>query len=186
MDPDYLAMQQPANRLCSRETATAILRKKGDGTPSGASPLPEPKNYTALDLGQRFDHSAIVSLELSWCHWGHDPYSFAQQYQPILRLASLHRFPLGLSDEEVQKLELIVDAGGPGPAKDCGNVRAKPVPEAQVSDRTNRGSFHTRTVVTVTAPIVLGCYRTAGTTTTAILVRRQSPFPGSIPWPRQR
>ena len=153
IDPAYLAMQQrsnpirysqdflcqftqPANRLCSREAATAILRKPGDDRLSGAgtidfvrgaTQLPAPKKYIGLDLGQRFDHSAIASVELSWRHRGRDPYSFAEQYQPELKITSLHRFPLGLSYEKVhelvlerlatesRKLELVVDAGGPGP-----------------------------------------------------------------------
>ncbi len=122
MDPAYLAMQQranpirysqdflcqfsqPANRLCSREAANAIVRQKGDNTPSGAgminyirgaTVLPEPKLYDGLDLGQRFDHSAIAAVELSWCHRGQDLASYAQQYQPQLKLTKLHRFPLGL------------------------------------------------------------------------------------------
>ncbi|MBL8239318.1 MAG: terminase family protein [Bryobacterales bacterium] len=153
IDPDFLAMEEradpiafsqnflcqftpPANRLCSRETAAAILRKKGDDKPSGAgivnhlrgaAAIPAPRKYIGLDLGQRFDHSAIAAIEVTWRHLGHDPYLFTEQYQAQMRITSLHRFPVGLSYEktyelvmqrltqEHRSLELIVDAGGPGP-----------------------------------------------------------------------
>jgi hypothetical protein len=71
----------PANRLCSREMAMAILRQKGDDRPSGAGtdqlssrrrrtcPAPR-KLYIGLDLGQRFDHSAIAAIEVTWRHLG--------------------------------------------------------------------------------------------------------------------
>ncbi|MBL8239800.1 MAG: terminase family protein [Bryobacterales bacterium] len=153
IDPDFLAMEEradpiafsrnflcqftpPANRLCSREMAMAILLQKGDDRPCGAgivnylrgaAAIPAPRKYIALDLGQRFDHSAIAAIEVTWRHLGRDPYLFTEQYQAQMRITSLHRFPVGLSYEktyelvmerlsqEHQNLELIVDAGGPGP-----------------------------------------------------------------------
>jgi hypothetical protein len=172
MDPAYLAMQQrmnptrysqdflcqfvqPATRLCSREAASAIVRKRGDNTRSGAgiihyvrgaTRLPEPKLYNGLDLGQRFDHSAIAAVELSWCHRGKDPVSYAELYQPQLKITRLERFPVGLDYGELhkivvaslatehRKLELIIDAGGPGPpvvdrlrGSLASNIHLKPV-----------------------------------------------------------
>ena len=172
IDRDYLAMQQranpikysqdflcqftqPANRLCSRDAASAIVRKQGDNTPSGAgminyvrgaTVLPEPKLYDGLDLGQRFDHSAIAAVELSWCHRGKDGATFAERYQPQLKITKLHQFPVGLDYNDVykivtdslatehRKVELIVDAGGPGPPvvdrlrnSLASNIQLKPV-----------------------------------------------------------
>ncbi|MBL8236271.1 MAG: terminase family protein [Bryobacterales bacterium] len=153
IDRDYLAMQQranpirysqdflcqfvqPANRLCSREAATAIVRKKGDNTPSGAgimsyvrgaTVIPESKVYYGLDLGQRFDHSAFVAVELAWRHRGKDPVHFSERYQPELKITALTRFPVGLDYGKVhqmvlaalpsapRKARLVIDAGGPGP-----------------------------------------------------------------------
>lgn len=172
MDKHYLAMQQrmnpirysqdflcqfvqPANRLCSRQAANAIVRKPDDNTPSGAGVidfvrgatlLPEPKLYNGLDLGQRFDHSAIAAVELTWRHRGKDPATYAERWQPQLKITRLERFPVGLDYDELHKivaaslatehrqLELIVDAGGPGPPvvdrlkkSLANNIQLKPV-----------------------------------------------------------
>jgi hypothetical protein len=93
----------------------------------GATRSPEPKRYSALDLGQRHDHSAHADLELFWHDKGVCRVTYARLFQPEIAIRSLYRFPLGTSyedviDETIERLairpwksELIIDAGGPGP-----------------------------------------------------------------------
>ncbi|MFN0102672.1 MAG: hypothetical protein ACKV2U_11350 [Bryobacteraceae bacterium] len=93
---------------------------------------PEPKSYLGLDLGQRHDHSALAALELTWAPRGRCQLTYADRYQPELAIRSLTRFPLGTDYDELyqlvsarlalhhqaprlQTMELVVDAGGPGP-----------------------------------------------------------------------
>ncbi len=99
---------------------------------------PAPKWLLGLDLGQRWDHSAISILDLTWIEKGRCPVTYGWLFKPQLTLRGLERVPLGTSYEHVhliiaEKLkilerrvsadtnraaparELIIDAGGPGP-----------------------------------------------------------------------
>jgi hypothetical protein len=111
----------PATRLLSR--------------PNG--PVPAPRWFLGLDLGQRQDHSALAILHLEWRLLGRCAVTYAYQFLPELTIRSLQRYPLNMSYqaipalvaaranqlEQLQRaktphldpqLELIVDAGGPG------------------------------------------------------------------------
>lgn len=85
-----------------------------------------------LDLGQRHDHSALVTLETMWTHIGRHAVSFEQVFRPTLNVCGIRRYPLGTPFArypgivarrlaEVRRsaggyanIHLIVDAGGPG------------------------------------------------------------------------
>ena len=95
-----------------------------------AARYPAPMVYLGLDLGQRRDHSALAVVQLGWIACGRCPQTFAYRFQPELVIRSLERFPLGTCydglhdvilaridsiDSAVPEMQLIIDAGGPGP-----------------------------------------------------------------------
>jgi hypothetical protein len=94
--------------------------------------FPDPMWYFGLDLGQRFDHSALAALHLRWTPQGRCPVTFEYQFEPHLEIRFLKRFPIGITYEKLYELlkeafqhfdptlpwrakHLIIDAGGPGP-----------------------------------------------------------------------
>lgn len=99
---------------------------------------PQPHAFIGVDLGMRRDHSAISVLDLSWIPRGRCGVTYAWLFQPRLSIRALERIPLGTCYRDVHvivrqyvdqlrqrcdsagrpvdyRLELTVDAGGPGP-----------------------------------------------------------------------
>ena len=120
---------QPPQIQRGPETLTYVLHQ---------TRTPAPKWLLGLDLGQRWDHSAISTLDLTWIERGRCPVTFGWLFEPHVTLRGLQRVLLGTSYEYVhliiaEKLkilerrvsadinraaparELIIDAGGPGP-----------------------------------------------------------------------
>lgn len=100
-------------------------------------PVPAPKWNLGLDLGERQDHSALAINDLEWQFLGRCYTTFAYKFVPILTVRSMERFPLSTGYQNIPliiaervrqinerqrqrtphvpaKIELVVDAGGPG------------------------------------------------------------------------
>ena len=100
-------------------------------------PVPLPEWLLGLDLGQRFDHSALVILELLWIALGRCAQTYEYLFLPQLTVRSIERYPLNTSYEDIPRIisaraaqinerhrannphtnasiKLIIDAGGPG------------------------------------------------------------------------
>jgi hypothetical protein len=100
-------------------------------------PVPAPIWFLGLDLGQRFDHSALAILHLAWTFLGRCALTYQYLFRPELTVRSVERYPLNASYEEIPRIlamragqinerhrantphtqpavRLIIDAGGPG------------------------------------------------------------------------
>ena len=100
-------------------------------------PVPAPKWNLGLDLGERQDHSALVINDIEWQSLGRCYTTYAYKFAPILTVRSMERFPLSTGYQNIPliiaervrqinehqskrtphvpaKIELVVDAGGPG------------------------------------------------------------------------
>ena len=114
----------------------------------GSNIRPDPKWYIGLDLGQRRDHTALAAVLLTWNHLGPCKVTYAQRYQPELKLLRIERFPLGMAYENLPGIirprlaacdrtrqtpskELILDAGGPGPPV-VENLRRMNIPDLRI------------------------------------------------------
>ncbi len=104
----------------------------------GHNQRPDPRWIAGVDFGQRHDHSAICLLDLVWIPRGRCPVTFGSLFQPQLSIRHLDRKPLLTSYEEIHEdlvnyidklklefaihgfradpnMEIMLDAGGPGP-----------------------------------------------------------------------